>query len=293
MAPEGMTATGQDPGQGDLLLVCATAFEMRAALSDIPGAEACDLSRWGRDAPLGRNAEELPVLRFPGRGVRLLVCGVGPVAAALNLAGVLGGAPAGSFSGVVNLGIAGTYTPAELPLGAAVLADAECFPEYGVWPESDECLREDAGRTGALLLAGMPLPLRFAQGGLPSGPVFGRISLDAHNALGNMGLNCHTDLRIGSSVTVSGVSGTERRARRLAALTGGGTENMEGFALALGAAAWGLPFAEIRTVSNEAGRRSPHGWDMDAAVASLGRTARCLFAPLFIPEYIVNDSCRN
>ena len=278
---------------GDLLLVCATAFEMRAALSGIPGGDACDLSRWERTAPLGQKAEDVPLLKLPGRGLRLLVCGVGPVAAALNLAGVLGGAPVGSFSGVVNLGIAGTYIPAELPTGSAVLVDAECFPEYGVWPESDELLREDAVRADDSSFAGMPLPLRFAQGSLPSGPVFARIPLDAHNALGNMGLNCHTDLHIGSSVTVSGVSGTERRARRLAALAGGSIENMEGFALALGAAASGLPFAEIRTVSNEAGRRPPHGWDMDAAVASLGRTARSLFAPLFIPEYIVNDSCRN
>jgi futalosine hydrolase len=56
---------------------------------------------------------------------------------------------------------------------------------------------------------------------------------------------------------------------------------MEGFALALGAAALSLPFAEIRSVSNQAGCRPPHTWDFDAAEHALSLAAQDIFEPLF------------
>ncbi len=126
----------------------------------------------------------------------------------------------------------------------------------------------------------MPLDLRFPQVCTASGPLFTRLPLDGLKGLGNLGLNCHTPLRKGGGATVAGVSGTRRRARRMERLTGALMENMEGFSLALGAAALQLPFAEVRTLSNEAGRRPPLTWDIDAAALALGLTARALFAPL-------------
>lgn len=332
----------------DFVLACATAMEMRAALALLPGGSECDLSFWEQGALLARPERELPRLCLPGCGVRLLVCGVGPVVSALSLALAAGREPAGTFRGVVNMGFAGSYDCSAVPVGSVVLADEECFPEYGVWPESDEhvampppgrgpapvraksCLHRTGGHGGAdagsarhapggdckdarplwppeaqnaramqavqaqtdaerpcglreegagLAQPGMPHALRFAQGRGPSGPVFSRLPLEAHNMLGKLGLNCHTSFLGGVSATLAGVSGTRRRALRMRALTGALIENMEGFALALGALSLGLPFAEIRSVSNEAGRRPPYTWNFDKAAHALGLAAQRLFAP--------------
>ena len=261
----------------DLLLVCATAYEMRAVIALLPGGPRCDLTAFEQGALLGYGLEHppfaLPQLRLPGGGLTLLVCGVGPVAPALSLALAIERARPDTFKGVLNMGIAGSYDLDAAPVGSVVLVDWESFPEYGVWPEYDESIDDAPENFGA------PRPLRFAKGVLPAGPVYSRLALDAHNTLGKLGLNCHTPLRVGGSATLSGVSGTRRRADRIQALTGALIENMEGFALALGAAALGLPFVEIRSVSNQVGIRPPHTWDIDAAVRALALTAQGMFAP--------------
>ena len=260
----------------DFLLVCATALEMRAAVSLLPGGQQCDLSAWEQGAPLPPPQAPLPRLLLPKGGVRLLVCGVGPVASALSLTLAAGGKERKNLAGVLNMGIAGSYDLSAAPVGEAVLVEWECLPEYGIWPESDETVEHSPAEA----VPGMPLELRFAQAVAGHGPVFSRLPLGGHNALGNLGLNCHTGLCAGGGATLAGVSGTRRRACRIRELTGALLETMEGFALALGAAALQLPFAEIRSVSNEAGRRPPHTWNFDAAAQALGRAAQTLFAPL-------------
>jgi futalosine hydrolase len=249
---------------------------MRAAVSLLPGGAQCDLSPFEQGVPYQASSFfTLPRLCLPGGALTLLVCGVGPVASALSLALVAGREEPGSFGGVLNTGIAGSYDLDAAPVGSVVLVDRESFPEYGVWPEYDECI--DGPES-----IGVPQPLRFAQGILPAGPVFSRLDLDAHNTLGKLGLNCHTSLRMGGGATLSGVSGTRRRADRIQALTGALIENMEGFALALGAAALGLPFVEVRSVSNRAGCRPPHTWNLGAAAQALALAAQDMFAPLLI-----------
>jgi futalosine hydrolase len=51
--------------------------------------------------------------------------------------------------------------------------------------------------------------------------------------------------------------------------TGGLTENMEGFSLALAAKLHGLAFLEIRTVSNPAGARDKRLWNFRLALSAL------------------------
>jgi len=267
----------------DLLLVCATASEMRAAVALLPGGPQCDLSLFEQGAPLAvwrDTSFALPRLCLPRGALALLVCGVGPVVSALSLALAIErerpGIP-GSFGGVLNMGIAGSYDLGAAPVGSVVLVDWECFPEYGVWPEYDESLDSVGDAPKSI---GQPQPLRFAQAILPTGPVFSRLDLDAHNTLGKLALNGHASWRTGGGATLSGVSGTKRRADRMQALTGALIENMEGFALSLGAAALGLPFVEVRSVSNRAGCRPPHTWNVDAAARALSLAAQDMFAPL-------------
>ena len=248
-----------------LLLVCATLMELKACLALTPGGAEPALPDAG--APGGLDLPDRPALPLPGCGLDLLVCGVGPVASALALGRYLGREQAARrpepLRGILNLGLAGTYDADAAPVGSLVLATEEAYPEYGVWPHRE----------------GAPLPLSFPQAEIEGQKVFTRLALEPDKALGNMGLNWHSGLRRGPSVTVAGVSGTPGRAAFMAAVGNGFTENMEGFSLALGAASAGIPFAELRAVSNPAGLRPPRGWDMPLALAALGRGLRDLLTP--------------
>lgn len=251
-----------------LLLACATQMELRAFVSRLPGAQGLELA--GQDP--------LPRLDFPsGLILEALVCGVGPVASALALGLALGRAPA-AFAGLINVGLAGSYDPASAPVGAMVLADGECLPEYGVWPDAGEIVQGSDGGAGA------PVPLPLPQTSLEGREVFSSLDLDPDQALGRMRLNWHGDSRQnaprrGLFATLAGVSGTPGRARRIAALSGALAENMEGFALALGAARAGLPFLEARVISNEAGFRPPRTWNLPLALEGLAEAGAMLFSP--------------
>ena len=261
-----------------LLLVCATLMELRACLSPLPAPDAPEAAAAYEAAYAGGHAwlDPPPALRLSGCTLDLLVCGVGPVASALALGRFLGRETCRSaplLRGILNLGLAGSYDIEAAPLGSLVLATEEVYPEYGVRPHPPH--PEDGQEK-------LPLPLGFPQAEIEGQKVFDRLPLAPESALGNMGLNWHSKWRQGASVTVAGVSGTPERAGRLASLCGGITENMEGFPLALGAAMAGIPFMELRAVSNAAGLRPPQGWDMPAALAALGRGTRDLLAP-FLP----------
>ena len=254
-------------------------MELRACLSPLPVPDAPEKAGSGNAADAGGRAWLDPpsALRLSGCTLDLLVCGVGPVASALALGRFLGRETcrSGPPRGILNLGLAGSYDIEAAPLGGLVLATEEVYPEYGVRPHPPH--PEDGQET-------LPLPLGFPQAEIAGQKVFDRLPLAPERALGNMGLNWHSGWQQGASVTVAGVSGTPERARRLAALCGGTTENMEGFPLALGAAMAGIPFVELRAVSNAAGLRPPRGWDMPAALAALGRGTRDLLAPFLTAE---------
>jgi len=74
-------------------------------------------------------------------------------------------------------------------------------------------------------------------------------------------------------LTVSTVTGSEKRARELAG-RGGFAEAMEGFGVAEAAMRHGVPVGELRAISNEVGLRDPSGWDIGAALAGLRAAAR-------------------
>ncbi|HEU5109157.1 MAG TPA: futalosine hydrolase, partial [Micromonosporaceae bacterium] len=85
---------------------------------------------------------------------------------------------------------------------------------------------------------------------------------------------------VGDVLTVSTVTGTAGSAATLAARHPDAlAEAMEGFGVACAAAGAGLPFAELRTVSNPIGPRDRAGWRIPDALAALTAAARA-FAPL-------------
>lgn len=225
-----------------LLLACATAFELTACL----GPELA------REPPAGAL---LPVRK----GLFALVTGIGPVNAGFRLGRALA---AGTFTGVVNLGLAGSYDLARLPLGQGALVSTETWLDFG--------LATDTGIE--------PRGLGFALGETEAGPVFERLALTPEAAAAAMGLALPAGLPQAASLTVSAASGTPAvAARRGRAHPDALLENMEGFALAWGCRLCGLPFLEVRAVSNRVGQRPPDGWDLRGGLATLGRIAGSLF----------------
>lgn len=231
-----------------VLVVAATGLELRAALhvGETPRqGEVFELSAYGR-----------PVLA--------LVCGIGVVNAALALGGALA---RGNVTGVLNLGVAGSFDLAAHPLGCVRLVEAETWPEFGLL-FSGQCAADARG-------------LGFALNGVPAGDpgaILDRLAWDAPAELQRQGLEAG-GCPSATSLTVSGVSADPERAQALAARFGAGLENMEGFALGYAARLADLPFAQLRAVSNAVGARPPAGWDLPGALAALGLAAQQILTP--------------
>lgn len=201
--------------------------------------------------------ESLP---FAARGLDLALCvtGVGLVNAALAAGRLLACAP---LSGLVNIGVAGSSDLSLLPLGAVCAAASETWPEYGLEaPEGPD-----------------PRALRFPVHAGPGGVVWQDIPLDPGAAARAMGLALPPDLPLARGLSVSTVTATAATAARLRERHGPGMENMEGFALALACLRAGLPFLELRAVSNRVGARPPEGWDLPGALSALGRACAAIF----------------
>lgn len=177
-----------------------------------------------------------------------VVVGIGPVAAALSIGGVLERHP--HAAGIINLGICGSFDLSLRPLGAACVADAEIWPEYGVNPED-----------------GAPFTFQMLPD-LSLSPV-NRLELAPKAATAALGLVLPPAWLHGHSLTVAGVSGTRERGHALRVRYEAATENMEGFALALAARRRGIPFLEVRTVSNAVGERDKRLWNFGLALQNL------------------------
>jgi futalosine hydrolase len=72
-------------------------------------------------------------------------------------------------------------------------------------------------------------------------------------------------IKKGPFVTVSTITATDDRARALYARYNPVVEQMEGAAAAHISLLYGIPFVEIRGVSNMAGKRERQAWDMPRA----------------------------
>lgn len=177
-----------------------------------------------------------------------VVVGVGLVAAAATTSQALARHP---VRGVLHLGIAGSFDLDLAPLGSLAVATAEIWPEYG--------LRHGDGRL---------TPLSFPM--LPDLPT-PHIPLDPETAATAMGLSLPCSWARGPALTVAGVSADPQRTQELHQHWGGLTESMEGFGVALAAWQAGVPFLEVRAISNQVGERSKHNWRIGPALTALGQ----------------------
>ena len=264
-----MTTDAAQAAHGKLLaLVTATAFEMRAALAGL--AQGGDpLLCAGAGATPGAELvvpeRGAALAQVAGQRMLLLVTGVGPVNAALEMGAALGRY---GISGVLNLGVAGSFDLEQAPLASTAAACREIYPEFGVTG-----LPEMAGQTELADVAGFPFP----QWEDASGKVLQAMELAPDEAAKAMGLSLHDGVRRASALTVAGVTGSFERARAIAARHGALIESMEGFPLALACRTRNVHFLEVRTISNRVGERDRANWKLKQALEGLGDALAGLF----------------
>ena len=181
-------------------------------------------------------AAALPVHRFAELGV-------GMARAAMNLTRALFLGPPPPL--VIGFGFAGAYPAGEaaLAVGDCCLVSREVFADEGVETGS-----------GFLDLA----KLGFA--GVAELLADNRATRAAAAALG---------APVVAGATVASCSGTDARAAALAKRARAQVETMEGAAVALVCARFGIPWIELRVISNRCGEREQAGFDIARARAKL------------------------
>ncbi|WP_052849119.1 futalosine hydrolase [Streptomyces avicenniae] len=227
-----------------VLVVTAVAAE-RDAVVAAAGAGAA-VRRQSPPAAPGVLALDLREVALPTGPVLLdvLAAGTGPAAAAAATATALALAP-GGHGLVVSAGIAGGFADV-VPVGGTVVASEILAADLGA--DTGEGFA-DAAALGFGVVAHRP-PRALARA----------VAATAGAVLAPV-------------LTVSTVTGTAARAAELAARhRGAAAEAMEGFGVASAAALHGVPFLEIRAVSNAVGPRDRAAWRVAEALAALTRT---------------------
>ncbi len=190
----------------------------------------------------GRAPPEFPAWEPVPAGTRfeIVVSGVGKALAAGCVARHVDVA---RHAAVLNIGVCGSLPGSGLDVGDVIVATASAYADEGLDAE-----------TGFVDLARMSPRLKIEGGPFPTDP---RLAAGLSSLGAGMGV----------IATVSTCAGTDARADEVVRRTGARAEAMEGAAAAQVAQRLGIPFAEVRAVSNTTGNRSSQRWDLPAAFA--------------------------
>ncbi len=183
--------------------------------------------------------------------IDVLLTGVGMVATAVWATRALA---IGGYDVALNLGVCGSFT-ASLPSPRAVHVTSDVMSELGV---------ED----GPVFLS------LHAIGLLPTDEfpwTAGRLVNTEPPPLPGL-----AGLPAVSGITVNTVHGHEASIAAVTARHAPDVESMEGAAFMYACFVAGVPFAQVRTVSNRVERRNREAWDLKGAVDELGRVALTL-----------------
>ncbi len=205
--------------------------------------------------------------RLEDRAALLVVAGMGKTNAAHGLTAALERTPT---MGVIGFGVGGAYPGSDLGVGDTALASAEIYGDEGVETPEGWISTEGIGiplleRDGVAIFNHFPLSIpRVAR---------------AAAMLEEGGIRTRT----GAFLTVSACSGTTRRGAELARRFDAICETMEGAAYAHVAALYGLPFLEVRAMSNLVEDRDLSRWSLREA-AGRAADAAALVARAMHPE---------
>lgn len=226
--------------RSDILLLCATDVEAHDLRSSLVGREK--VSHAGKTLVRGR---------LHGQHCRLVSTGIGAVNAAHALTWQV---EVQRPLLVLQFGVAGAYVPAGLPVGAVACATEEIYGDLGVltpegWQPAD--------------LIGIPL----ARGDPPR---FNRFPLD-QGLVARAAAACGA--RTGPFVTVAQCSGIQSAGDAFHRRFGALCESMEGAAAAHVCALYGVPFLEVRGVSNLVEDRDLSRWDIPGGARAAQQAA--------------------
>ncbi len=153
---------------------------------------------------------------------------------------------------ILNLGIAGSLPGSGLNLRDVVIATESSFSDEGVQtPDGFVPCHKMGFPIGDFEGAAVPASLEVAS----------MLAI----ALGSL------NPRQAPIATVSTCSGTDDLARLVQDRTGAIAECMEGAAVGLAAQRAGIPFAEVRVISNTTGDRKSQVWDLKGSLSVLSR----------------------
>ncbi|MEU4680271.1 futalosine hydrolase [Micromonospora sp. NPDC023737] len=184
--------------------------------------------------------------------------GVGPAVAAAATARALALAEVAGepYRAVISAGVAGGFA-GRVPVGGTVLGTASIAADLGAEAPEGFIPIDALGMPPALLGGGStvladPELLAVLRAALP-------------------------DATVGPVLTVNTVTGTAASTELLSQRHPDAVaEAMEGYGVAVAAAQAGLPFAELRTISNPIGPRDRNSWRMREALAALTEAAPAL-----------------
>lgn len=242
----------------EILLLTATEFEQAEI--------AARMERVVEQRVIGRRWLDGQV---EGRPIRVVETGMGGVNAAHALTCVL---QAWRPALVLQLGVGGAYPGNGLRVGDVGLAREENYGDLGVrtpegWQSAELIGIPVLERGESRYFNSFPLEQKWVE---VAGEVLGGVDWDGDEV----------KVGIGPFVTVQECSGTDilgvERGKRFAAIC----ESMEGAAVAHLCLAYGLPFLEVRGISNLVEDRRREGWDLPLAAQRAQRAGRALLSEL-------------
>jgi futalosine hydrolase len=191
----------------------------------------------------------------------LVIAGIGAVNTAHALTRHLVTQPKPSL--VIQTGIAGAYVPAGIPVGAVVLASEEVYADVGVITTDGWRSAEEIG-----------IPLVEATATSPAR--FNNFQLDAHLVARAAAVCGPLVARTGRFLTLSQVTGVRALGDALHARFDALCESMEGAAAAHVCALHGVPFLEVRGISNLVEDRDRSKWRIREAAGAAQLVVRRL-----------------
>ena len=157
----------------------------------------------------------------------------------------------GGYDLALNLGVCGSFTPV-FPPATVVHVTSDMFSELGA---------QDGPHFLSLQSLGLLEPDVFPYSG-------GRLVNRVPPSLPGL-----SDLPVASGITVNTVHGEGASIAAVIARCAPDVESMEGAAFMYACLVAGVPFAQVRAVSNRVERRNRAAWDLAGAVEALGSVA--------------------
>lgn len=187
--------------------------------------------------------------------VHIVSVGVGPVAAAVNTSVELAKTP---YNLVINMGIGGGFSA---EIGTLVIANEVICADLGVETANGEFQSIEDLELGIARLS-----------------IHSSLIACITKALSASGI----PTLVGPILTLSTATGTEVTTSQLSQrIPDAAAEAMEGFSVASAAQAYGVPFIEIRAVSNLVGPRDKSTWRIETALTALTQASSILEKEVF------------